>query len=393
MTSRSPIFNVAFIFSLLTFVVISFQNCSKQFELQEMKNNSLSLSSSSNGTGIPISTKNCPTDSSFDTCIFAKSPVAQLGHMASDQDLINAQIYGVKLGALPDPTILATLDIIALDSSGVPLKSNQGWKFSYANNKNNLSAISAFYYAQDFKNWIKLISGSVSLDAKAIKIITQTSESGYFHTNKEIRLANNDLRIPMAFDGTSVVGYTAQALIAYSSSGKSLINTVASTNECLNAKGLLNARGCCKTKDLCGPALNQGAADYITAVYFGNFGSSIGETWVNSYEGLQHCGISRNPASNASLLASSAFAACSSRNSFGYVYSMASLYSSIWWEARKKSTSQDIFDRFFVRHIALLSGDDNWPSLKIKILNFVTLEPAYKASYDLLISEANLRGL
>lgn len=388
-----PMMKLTAVLGILTLLTVAFQNCSKQFQLKEMTN--LQMSSIATGSGIPISSKNCMTDSESTACIYAKSPTAQLGRSASETELGQAQNYGVLLPNLSSPTSLASSDFVVINTSGSIYSTSTNWKYKYSENTEKLAAVSAYYYAQNFKNWMVAEFNAIALNGRSLKIVqSPNTESGYFHSAKEIRLSTDGAHIAMGLDGTAVVGLSAQAMIAYASGGKSVLNLSSSTNECLTSKGLLSARGCCKTQGLCGPALVQGAADYLTALYFAEFSNStIGETWINSPEGMKHCGVNRNPAGNKSLTASLAFNACADRGALGYVLPAASLYSSVWWEARKNASDKKNFDLLFVRHLALLAGEDTWTSLKTKLEALCASEPQFRTSYNTLLAEINLRGL
>ena len=391
-SNKRQIINTSIVFAALVFLSITFQNCTQQFETISVRGE-LSLSSTGVSNGVDQSLLNCSQSSSHDTCLFAKSPVAQTGRTVSEAELASLQGYGVKLTNQLSSQSLASVDLSVVDNNGQPVTSSTGWKFYFNTHSSQVLAVSAYYYAQNFKNWLKTYGGSSVLDSRGVKIYATSSDSGYFHRAKAIHLNSKSTRLPMALDASSVVNFMAQAHIAYSSSGKSLLSFTTQARECANTKGLLGVSQCCKTKSLCGPALNQGAADYLTALYLVDFGSTIGETWTNSKEGLEHCGIYRNPAANQSLNADNAYNACQAQGSAGSIHTMAALYSSIWWEARRKATSTTNFDRFFLAHLSQLSGDDSWNTVKAKLGTVVMDTDNHQEAYNLVLAEASSRGL
>lgn len=385
------VYRLSSILVILFVLSIAFQNCGEQFQTQKMED----LSFASVSSGITPSAKNCFEETQHQACVFAKSPVSQSGRSMNLSDLIKVQNHGVQLPNLIQNQQLASTDISVVNDSKSIYASSVGWKIKDNQQRELSSAVSAYFYAQDFKNWLKSLSGQTHLDNKGLKIvISQNLDAGYYHPQKEIILSIDEEHIPMGYDGTALTGFMAQAFIAYASSGKILINQSASTNECRNNKGQLSARGCCKTNALCGPALLQGSADFLSALYFSKWGNtSLSDGWINNPEGFKHCQILRDPSKNANLTSTGAFQACADRSSLGYVPVMASLYSSIWWEARKNASNTSEFDAFFFRHLALLGGEENWTTLKPKLTQLLATEPQWQSSYNLLLTEINRRGL
>lgn len=370
------------ILSAVLIVSVLFQNCGKPFELTEMMD-SASLQA----------TSRCFDDKNLNACIFRKNPWQQAGVAVSVPGVGYYQNYGVNLSELDSSGYLQSSSFVVRNSSGARAQKIDGaWKYSFGANPKELSQVMAYYTLTDAKNFFKNRTGVFYAENRALKVNVDSSFAGFSGTYGEINLDTAEGIVPMALDGSLVVNLLGHANAYYASSGLAIANQDSSAQNCVNKKGALMVNHCCKSSVGCGPAILAGQADYMTAVYYSDAGTALGESWASSMSGLSTCGLPRDVGANSSLTATSAYAACSGYGASGSIYAMGTLYGSIWWEARKKVTDTKKFDLFFMKHLEVIRGEDTFSTIQTKLQ---TLDQSQFASafYSTLRAEFQRRGL
>lgn len=362
-------------------ISVAFQNCAKPFETVQLQD-SASVQA----------TSRCFDDPTATACIFRKNSVQSAGAVVSSSAAPYYQNFAVTLKDLSSSYLESPSFLVRNSDGSRATKTNGTWKYSYQKNPKEISQVMAYYYLTDAKTEFKNRAGIFYAENKAIKVNVDSAFSNFSGTYNEINLETNDDKIPAALDGSLVVNLLAHANAYYASAGQALIDQDSSAQNCVNKKGALMVNHCCKSSMGCGPAILAGQADYLTATYFESISTALGESWASSLDGVSACGVSRNVALNAGLNASTAYSSCSGIGAPGSIYSMGSLYASVWWETRKKVSNTKNFDLFFMKHLELIRGDDTFLTIQDKLQ---TLDQSQFSSqyYALLHAEFARRGL
>lgn len=328
--------------------------------------------------------------SSADACLFNKSPAGQMGRGVSIDTIGGFQFTAVTIDDLKTGSeFLENTDIsVTTKDETKRLKRSEKYKFFYDPSVSKLEQVSAYYWMNKGRQRMTTV-GYNPLDGKALTIIADSSFSGWVASKNEVHLQRDDRHFSAALDASVSLGLLIHASASIASTGGSDGATKASS--CTDPHGYANPKGCCNDANGCTPAIVAGAGDYFAATFFPDF-PAIGDGWQNDPAGVQVCGLARNPSTNSTLTAASAYAKCASRSAAGNVYAMGIVYASVWWEVRKKVSDKNDFDKFFLRHLRAISGDDDFLTIQTKLTNLDVNE--FNGKYSALFTaEFDKRGL
>lgn len=315
----------------------------------------------------------CMANGSVDACIFLKSPAGQNGRVVTIDTIGGFQHFGVKLTGLGDGDYLENAEFSVLSvTEDTRLKRTQKYKHYYTPLNSYLEQVAAYYWINEGRTRMSTL-GVNHISGKELKIIADSSFNGWVPSKNEIHLARSHSNFSAALDATVVLGLLTQAAAYHATLGTSDAAVSTKAVVCPDARKYPNPKGCCTDVTGCSPAIVSGAADYFAATFFSG-SQLIGEGWKNDPAGLKVCGLARNPAAHASLTAPTAYTKCASRGSSGNVYAMGLVYASIWWEARKKATDKNDFDKLFLKHLSLITATDDFTTMRTKVLTLDTNE-------------------
>lgn len=328
--------------------------------------------------------------SASDACIFNKSPAGQMGRSVNYDNIGGFQFNAVSIGDLKTGSdFLENVDVSVTTSDATKrLKRSEKYKFYYDAASAKLEQVSAYYWINKGRNRM-VAAGYNPLDGQNLVVVADSTFSGWIPAKKEIHLQRDDRHFSAALDASVSLGLLTHAAASFASTGGSDGATKAST--CTDSHGYANPKGCCNDANGCTPAIVAGAGDYFAAIFFPDI-PAIGDGWQNDPRGVQVCGLSRNPATNATLTATTAYAKCASRSAAGNVYALGIVYASVWWEVRKKVSDKTDFDKFFLRHLRSITGDDDFLTIQTKLTNLDVNEFNGKYS-SLFTAEFDKRGL
>lgn len=328
---------------------------------------------------------------SSDACIFNKSAVAQSGTSMTAERLGGYQTYGVQLADLDGSGYLKNTSYAVVTAGTPRLTATKGFRQFYNPATSDLEQVMAYYYVHETAAWMTSL-GYFPGSGANIQIVADSSFSGWVPGKAELHLERNGDGFPAALDGSLIVDLYTEAMIWRASSTASHSNISAKTVTCSDKNGLPVPSGCCSSSAGCGPAIIRGAADYAVAAFFGEGKTRIGEGWKNDPAGLTLCGLPRDVANLANLSVAAASARCTPRGATNHVNVLGILYGSIWWEARKQATNKSEFDKLFLLHFQQIRGDDDFASIKGKILTLDT--NTFGGRYGSILStEFSRRGL
>lgn len=357
MIIKSSMHRLTWILAAITLMSVFFQNCSKGFQAVQHEESASTLA-----------TYACLENNSVDACLFKKNPVHQAGSNIDPSTAAYYQNTGVLLKDLDGSGYLSNASFSVQSKSGSRAKAFNGrWKYLFSTYPSEASQVSAYYYLTEAKNYFKNRTGIFYAENQNIRVISDAGLSGWSSQINTIHLENQENKIAMALDGSLVVNLLAHANAYYASNGQALTNQSATAQNCVNKKSSLASYQCCKTSNGCGNAILAGQADYLTAIYFEALGTALGESWALNTSGLAVCNVSRDVAQNTNLNASIAYSNCASIKSSGNIYAMGALYASVWWEARKKISNKVEFDKYFMKHLELIRGDDTFVTIQAKL--------------------------
>jgi hypothetical protein len=235
------------------------------------------------------------------------------------------------------------------------------------------------------------------VENKAIEVAVNAAQTGWLPAQNKITLQRDASGNQLALEAGFVVHMLGQANIHHASNGQ--INDLGlDTNhvDCGLNNGAVFQNDCCVSVNGCSRAIQMGAADYLVALIFPE-NPTLGETWVNRSSGLDYCGFSRDLRGHQSSTAQQAFGACAARGASGQIFTMGTLYASIWFEIRKTvkvalPLRLNDFDRLYMLHLAELQGQDTFLTTinKIKSIDAAQFGTAFSSYFD---AEAARRGL
>lgn len=122
---------------------------------------------------------------------------------------------------------------------------------------------------------------------------------------------------------------------------------------------------CCLTTQGCSGAINEGQADYHAILMYPE-NPAIGESYLNSAQGIVECELTRNSSQHETLTAKDTFDACNSSWLKGEVHIMGRIYAAIWYFSRQSIHKHGLdvfeFDQLFTEHLTRLHQGDDFKS-------------------------------
>ena len=356
-TNKKHIFLFIFIMVIIGKVFL-FQNCGK---FEALDTGSLFMSSSQ------PQQINCLEKFPSYSCVVDKNSVYEKGKISetNNPDYTGLSLKPVKLTLLDDSGLLKNDTFQVLSYTGKQVRANGPLKFSYElDNGVFLSQVTSYYYSSLAMGFSK--STELSLAGKGLYIITQAPVTGWSSEDNTIYLGleneedthRSDHQHDSGLDGGILLNLVSEANIYYTSKGAINKGLETKHRDCQNKKQM-----CCVDEKGCSKAMSMGLSMYF-ASYFFSLAPTVGESYNNSLTGVEDCGISRDLNASKDVLISEAFNACGENNE-GYVYPMATVYASIWWNVRHRLLREfpeeaENFQKFYLEHLKDLNGTLNF---------------------------------
>lgn len=384
--------------ALILFCIVAFQNCSSEFSARqlELASQASMPSHELNEEGSAANDANeirenqvpapliyfasgdlvddCLDNSSYDACLFFKNPVAQNGGPISqermDEDsLVPLQKFGVVLN-LQGQRYLENDSVSVKNAFGYRAVTDQGsWKFDATDGQHRLGQVSAYYWVNATISEMKRRTGSFYAEGRHLSVVVDSQQTGWSSSENQIMFETNKNGLQMAFDAGTIVHLLGEANIYYATNGNiELKDSDTHHLDCGPENGPIFQKACCHSETGCSRAISAGASDYLTALMFPE-SPTLAEYLMNDPSGLNMCGQSRDLRLASSLKVSDAFHACDAQGAQGEVYTMGTIYASIWWEIRKSlvESEQRVFDRLYMRHLSMIDSEDDFRTLLQKI--------------------------
>ena len=130
---------------------------------------------------------------------------------------------------------------------------------------------------------------------------------------------------------------------------------------------------CCLHSDGCFSAINEGQADFHALMLFPDipilFDFEADLKTISPFFDNLKCYISRDPELNKNLTSEDSFN-CGEDTAKGEVHNMGALYASIWRKIyNREDTSKKDIATLFTEHLPLISNDDTFRTVAVKIIN------------------------
>lgn len=309
--------------------------------------------------GINSSSGLCVEEGGHNTYVVNKNSVHSKGEISSltGPDYKELGLKPVHLLFLGHSGWLENNTFRVLSYTGKQVNTTQcPLKFNYELDKGvTLSQVTSYYYsslARQFSNEIEL-----SLTGQGVYLITQAPVTGWSSKDNTIYLGvHQESQHDSGLDASIILNLVSEANIYYASRGNIYKDVEPNHRDCQDEK-----RMCCVDEEGCSKALTIGLSHYFSS-YFFRKAPTVGESYSNKLTGIEDCGISRDLSKSKDLLISDAFNACEEK---GYVYPMATVYASIWWNVLNKildaePQEAEPFQVFYLEHLKRLKGDFNF---------------------------------
>lgn len=383
--NRFP-FALAFTLTLSLLPVLAFQNCGPGFNANK---SSLLLP--------VVSTEICFA-SGADACLINKNSWAQsdrFSNSLSVTELAELQRLPANLRTWAiDGQLRSTSFIIfnALDGSILQAKPDGSWRYRFdePNGQTNMGQIMSFFWANHTVEYARNNLGLFYAENKNIKIVVDDSLFGWTPQKNQIHLTKTQGGTSMSLDASILIYFLGLANLDYATQGRIHVSTTTKNVACPSSQ---NAN-CCSSISGCSRALASGQADYLVGMIFQQH-PAVAEDWGQSESGQVLCNSerSRNLAQLQDLTVAQAFEICQGTGESGNIYSLGAMYASLWWSLRNSAgISANEVDRLYMLHLSLLDGDDDFVSVKDKILSLDQLH--FGSRYrDRILIEFSKRGL
>ena len=346
------------VFLLFTFVVVAtgtvflFQNCGNFEALVDGKFSRFSR----------IEKIKCLENFPSHSCVIDKNSVYEKGKISetNNPDYTDLLLKAVRLTLLEGSSLLKNNTFQILSYTGTQVSVNGPLKFSYeSDNGVLLSQVTSYYYSTLAMVFSE--STELSLAGKGLYIITQAPVTGWSSEDNTIYLGletEGGISHDSGLDGGILLNLVSEANIYYASRGAINRGLEQRHRDCQNKKQM-----CCTDEEGCSKAMSIGLSMYFASHFF-PLAPTVGESYNNSLTGVEDCGISRDLKASKDVLISEAFGVCGEDNE-GYVYPMATVYASVWWNVRERILSEALeeaenFQKFYLEHIKDLNGNLNF---------------------------------
>ncbi len=344
----------------------------------------------------------CMSDPNFNACLFWKNPVAQNNGLlpvpySQDADLSSLQVFGVVVRGYDNSGLLknASIEIVpgglGASDSGVyvqvpmlaPVSTVSGnFKFRDDGDPDlKLVQVAAFYWLQTQIDFMEARVGKWFGKNKGTRVtaISPDYSNGIFTTTGTIILGNKGNK-SFAHYADFVSHEHGHGNVHFATAGRiwQSQGTPGADGQCLPGRNIGSVT-CCASRNGCVKALNEGLADYHTAMMFATR-PQFGETYGDRPEGVATPAGNavRNPTQSRNLTVDQAYNVQATINGVveninGEARSMAVLYTSIWWEMRQTAETAKAgggreIDQIFSEHLAMLTGADTILSARDKII-------------------------
>ena len=340
----------SFVFLFIIFMVgmILFQNCEGEFKAIKSSNH-------------PLITKslNCLDETEHDDCVINKNSVYEKKEISSlaGPDYSGLLLKPVNLPFLDDSGKLQNNTFRVLSYTRQQVNTTHSpLRFSYeSDNGVALSQVTSYYYSSLATQFSK--KTNLSLTGYGLYIITQAPVTGWSAEDNTIYLGlNPNNQHDSSLDASILLNLLSEANIYYASQGAIYKETSENHKDCRGKEEM-----CCINEKGCSKALTMGLSLYFSSHFFKD-SPTVGESYSNSLTGMEDCGISRSLNESRDVSISEAFNACWTK---GYVYPMATVYASIWWNVHKeirdnKPQKTKEFQTFYLEHLKRLKGSFNF---------------------------------
>ena len=388
-----------------------FQNCGSFKALPGTNLNGQKIDLPSVGSSVPFPEplpnlmNNCESNPNFNSCLLWKNPVAHQNTKLTPaytqtMDISSWPKHGVTVSGFDSSGTLSNSTFSVLPGGKAATDAGQwvditllekvsttggNFKFSQGSDTNfKLQQTSAFYWSHYQLEFMKRTSGKFWAEGKAIKIYTHNPDysNGIFDANKNAVALGTKAGSAFAMQAEVIAHEMAHANVHWATNG-AIWNSSGAPNADKPCPGVTGSVTCCPSKNGCAKAINEGQADYLAAVLFSSR-PQFGETWANNTAGLKTPADNafRDPRANKDLTADTAYNVVAMiggapKNLPGEARSMATLYTSIWWEIRNGAKSVPggavgEIDQLFTEHLQSLNGNETFISSRDKVLTFDT---------------------
>lgn len=359
-----------------------FQNCGQFTALSSKLDFGGDFSSTSRVAGGGIlrpatdrADSSCSSSSKYDACLFLKNPVATQkssfsGSVSSSSALDSLQTYGVKLTGLAGGGLLAnsTITIDSVQGTPVIFGSTNLKQSAKSDSGRAIAQASAFYWMNRTQEYLSDRTGVAPARGKLIRVVADDTLAGWSPETNSIHLKLTDSGHAMAWSADLAIYFFGQANLQHATAGAIRRNPASRHKTCG-----LKTYGCCIDAFGCSRAIASGVGDYFAAMMFPDQ-PTVGETWANRTQGLGACNLSRDLNEARTRSSRVAYDACSASGVAGEVSTMGTVYAALWWQVRKNAETAapglgaiDI-DTLFMRHLSVLTGDDNFSTAVVKVL-------------------------
>lgn len=256
----------------------------------------------------------------------------------------------------------------------------------------SVEQVMAYYYLMYQKEWMELNTGRWYASRRNISVdFSGVFSDGWLETKNKIALRLYEKLFPDVDISSSLHAFAPVHEAAHANFYYSNPSRTGSKDKNQRRCGLDGM--CCTTSDGCLHAINEGQADFHGLMLFPNFpvevprhpiknflnrenlmkkGENIQSPFFNDSGG---CYILRNPKANRNITSEDAFncgqwRSKSGKGGKGGVHDMGALYASIWWEIyNHEDTSKKDIATLFTEHLPLVSNDDTFRTVIVKIIN------------------------
>lgn len=338
-----------FLALILTLGLILFQNCKGGFKTIAIDRSS-NEGPHDNSQGI-----HCGGEG-YNACVVNKNSVYEKGAISllAGPDYRGLSLKSVNLSFLDSSGRLQNETFRVLSYVGPQVSTTDGpLKFNYESDQGvALSQVTSYYYSSLARQFSK--DRELSLIGQNMYIITQAPVTGWSAEDNTIYLGlNPDNQHDSGLDASILLNLVSEANIYYASQGAIYTETNSNHRDCRSEEKM-----CCLNEKGCSKAITMGLSLYFSS-YFFREAPTVGESYSNRLTGMEDCGISRDLNKSKDLLISTAFYSCREN---GYVYPMATVYASIWWNVFKKISDDspqetERLQVFYLEHLKGLKGN------------------------------------
>jgi hypothetical protein len=252
------------------------------------------------------------------------------------------------------------LDILQIDP-------NVSWRFSIneTNGLDKVGQVMSFYWANHAAKTALDNTGLFFASNKSIKIVINDSISGWAPRANQIHLSMARELQSQALDASVLLYHLAMANLDYATEGRVHVFSEPKHRIC----GSVGNFDCCLSSAGCSRAIASGQADYFVAMNFPD-SPAFADGWTNNNSGKSICNSEahRNLNQLMEMTFSEAYELCAESEQQGSIYAMGAVYSSLWWSIRNQVEDRSKIDQLYMMHLREITGDDDFASVRDKII-------------------------